>query len=134
MKLRNHNYRNPVYNTWKEMRRRCSASNRRDYKWYGGKGITVCEAWQNFQVFCDDMLLTYFPGATIERINNTGNYEPSNCCWKTISEQQQHRSNTPHIGRYQEVVTLRNKGLSQTAIGKQLGMSQATVSRFLLGE
>lgn len=114
------------------MRKRCSDPTRRDYKWYGAKGIKVCERWQSFENFCDDMLSSWFVGGTIERQDNDKDYSSENCTWVTITQQQQNRSNTPHIQKYSQVKTLRQQGLTQQTIADLLGMSQGQVSRIIL--
>jgi len=81
----------PLYGRWATMKSRCSNPNHKDYKNYGGRGITVCEAWQDsFETFLADM--GECPeGLTIDRIDNDGNYEPSNCKWSTYTEQLNNR-------------------------------------------
>lgn len=72
---------------WSRMKRRCSDVNSRDYKWYGGKGISVCDRWkESLTNFVEDMGDSYFDGASIDRIDPNGNYEPSNCRWLSVSE------------------------------------------------
>lgn len=74
-----------TYNIWLEMRRRCDDPSRPNYRWYGGSGITYCERWKVFENFLADM--GECPeGLEIDRIDNTGNYEPGNCRWTTHKE------------------------------------------------
>lgn len=69
------------------MIRRTSNVDDKRYKDYGAKGITVCEAWKDFNNFKNDMFSTYEKGLTLDRVDTNGNYEPSNCRWATASVQ-----------------------------------------------
>lgn len=78
------------YQVWKAMMRRCYNKNVRGYINYGGRGIMVCDDWFDFSLFYQDMG-SCPEGLTLERKNNNGHYEPTNCKWATRSEQNRNR-------------------------------------------
>ena len=77
---------NRTYKTWKEMRSRCNGKYKDNYKYYGELGITICEEWNDFLKFVEDMGERPI-GKTLDRINPFGNYEKNNCRWATHKEQ-----------------------------------------------
>lgn len=84
----------PLWIVWRGMRDRCYNENCASYKNYGGRGIKVCDRWQDFQNFYDDMSPTYKPGLTIEREDVNGDYDPWNCSWIERKHQSRNRTNT----------------------------------------
>ena len=88
------------YQAWCGMRQRCYNPNNVGYRFYGGRGIVVCDRWLNsFENFFEDM----GPrprGLTLERINNDGNYEPTNCKWATRTEQANSRRENVSIANW----------------------------------
>ena len=78
------------YRAWTGMRIRCNNPNNRDYKNYGGRGIKVCERWNSFENFIQDMG-NKPAGHSLDRIDNDGDYSPSNCKWSSKTEQQSNR-------------------------------------------
>lgn len=80
-----------TYSTWLGMKNRCSNPNNNGYKYYGGKGVRVCDRWkESFENFLNDMG-TKPVGMSIDRIDSNGDYEPSNCKWSTREEQNKNR-------------------------------------------
>lgn len=75
------------YNSWYSMKQRCTNQKKDNYPEYGGRGIKICSRWiDSFDNFVEDMGLRP-EGTTLDRIDSSGNYEPSNCKWSTYSEQ-----------------------------------------------
>jgi hypothetical protein len=86
LRVRWHSY-GSTYRSWQSMKTRCNNLN---FRRYGGRGITYCDRWNSFENFLADMGPRP-PGHSLDRINNNGNYEPSNCRWATLSQQAQNR-------------------------------------------
>lgn len=80
-------------NVWLKIRARCYSITCKEYVYYGGRGITICDEWlNNFQSFYDwSMNNGYKEGLTIDRIDNNKGYEPSNCRWVDMKHQARNR-------------------------------------------
>ena len=91
---RKYNNITPTYRAWACMLNRCRNPKRPDFPDYGGRGIKVCEQWLDFRNFLASMGERPSPKHSLDRINNTGHYEPSNCRWATLKEQARNKRNS----------------------------------------
>lgn len=82
----------PEYRVWMKMRSRCNNPNVPAYPRYGGRGVRVCPQWDDFSVFLADMGGKPSRWHSIDRIDNEKGYEPGNCRWATMKQQQRNRS------------------------------------------
>jgi len=112
--------KSPEYKAWDAMIQRCTNPNCKAYHYYGGRGITVCNNWKDFVKFFSDMGKQPFPKAQIDRIDNNGNYEPSNCRWTD------HKTNARNSS--QTILTV-----NEVRQIKQL-ISETTLTRKTIGE
>lgn len=88
----------PEWHSWAQMRDRCYNSNNKLYKYYGARGVVVCDRWiESFGNFYNDMGKCPPHCSSVERIDNDGNYEPSNCKWATRDEQANNKRNNRQI-------------------------------------
>lgn len=123
--------RHSLYSTWGNILKRCSSPAAQYYHLYGGRGITVCERWKNgegglsaFECFVADMGPRPFLSASIDRKDNDGNYEPSNCRWATKKEQC---LNTRRSVDRKAINALLNEGASVAQVVAAVGCGRAVV-------
>ncbi len=109
------------YACWQNIKARCYFKKHKSYPQYGGSGVKVCDRWINsFENFIHDMGKKPSKTHSIERINNKGDYEPSNCRWATRSEQDRNKS----TNKYLEYKGLK---LIESDWAKRLGISRCTL-------
>ncbi len=112
------------HRAWASMRDRCLRPNANVYRYYGGRGITICQAWiDSFEAFLSDMGPCP-AGYTIERKDHDGNYEPDNCCWIPKSEQSKNR-------RGCVLLEMDGRRVSIPEAAKAIGMTHWTLRRRL---
>ena len=115
-------YKKPWYNSYRCMHSRCYRTKDPSYKYYGGRGIEVCDAWHdisNFEKWVNEH--PYFEGATLDRIDSNGNYSPGNCRWATMFEQDKNRRNSILIEWNGEIHNI-------TEWSKITGLNRSTIS------
>lgn len=111
----------PLYDAWRNMKRRCYLKTTKFYKNYGGRGISVCEEWRNdYLAFLNWSLNNgWRKGLQLDRIDNSGDYSPDNCRWVT---QQENLLNT----RHNHNVTYKGKTQPAKLWAKELGICYTT--------
>jgi len=124
----------PLYRIWGAIKDRCFNKNVKDYKDYGGRGISVCDGWvNNFQSFYDWAISNgYRRGLEIDRENNDGNYEPSNCRFVIHATNMRNRRTTKlNWDLVRGIKLCWRAGLIQRDIGELYGVTQGTISRVI---
>jgi hypothetical protein len=110
----NSNKSSPIYQVWLDMRHRCNSEKYKRYKDYGGRGIKVCEDWNDFNIFSRDMMPNYEKGLQIDRKDNDGNYCKDNCKWSRRTVNMANRRPLTDLPRG---IRLRKNGKYQARIG-----------------
>lgn len=117
-----HGWKNTrLYGIWHNMKWRCNNENAASYHNYGGRGISVCKAWEQFEPFMEWALKNgYSDELSIDRIDNNGNYCPDNCRWVNAKEQANNRRTNNLITANGETLTIseweKKSGLSRQLI------------------
>jgi len=114
-----------TYYAWRSMRYRCSLDSRNpNYKNYHQRGIGICHRWLNdYDAFFEDM--GECPDKlSLDRINNDGNYEPANCRWASMEQQESNRRNN-------KIITFKNKTMTLSQWARELKINKTTLDRRL---
>jgi hypothetical protein len=113
----------PEHNIWLGIRKRCTNPADRVYPYYGGRGIKVCQRWDNFANFLADMGPRPSPQHSIDRYpNQDGDYEPNNCRWATRTEQMRNKSDN-------RLLTLGDETHCVAEWAERLGISVNTIRK-----
>lgn len=124
-----------TYKSWSAMRKRCLNPNAADYHCYGGRGIQICERWNDFAAFLEDMGDRPSQRHTIDRIDAEGDYTPDNCRWATPKQQGRNRNNNRMLTFNGETLCLsewaERAGMSIQALRSRLDVCGYTVEEAL---
>ena len=116
--------RTPEYQAWKGMKHRCFNPNHKKYPNWGGRGITVCDRWLDFENFLADMGSRPTTKHSLDRINNNGDYSLENCRWATKAVQVNNR-------RSNHLITIDDVTLTIAQWEKEMGFSASVIHRRL---
>lgn len=118
----------PEHGAWRVMHDRCRNPRSKDYPRYGGKGVKVCERWNSFEFFIDDMGWRPGPEYSLDRIDGDKDYDPSNCRWATRLEQSRNRAYSWQPEQDRKLAQLLADGFTHEAIAPLVGRSRESVS------
>ena len=119
-----HMSRTKSYNRWCAMLRRCENKNVSNYKYYGERGIKVCARWHSFENFWNDVKGKYDSNLELDRIDNNGDYKPSNCRWVSHTVQ----TNNSRSNRY---ISFRGEKMTISQWERETGIDRRTISERL---
>jgi len=114
----------PLYKTWIGIMDRCYNPANPAYKRYGGRGIKVAKKWRSISNFIGDLKERGFPNATLDRIDNDGDYEPGNVRWATRKEQNRNKSSN-------RLISFGGVTLAMSEWAERRGMSRGVLCKRL---
>lgn len=110
-----------VYQIWADMRRRCQTPSCGSYEEYGRRGIKVCQRWERFVLFLEDMGHPPTDKHELDRVDNNGHYEPDNCRWATEKTQARNR-------RSNRILDFQGESMAVVQWSEKLGISQSVIN------
>lgn len=132
------NLRYRSYCTWSKIRSRCEDRKSKNYKTYGGRGITLCNEWHDFEVFWNWVQSSNFEvGLQIDRIDNDGPYCPENCRWVSSKNNNRNRSNNKlDVKMVADIRAELAKGVRGTALrmAEKYGVHHSLIYRIKLNK
>lgn len=128
---------NPIhrkaYQAWAGMRHRCHCPRHPQFKDWGGRGITVCERWNSFLMFIEDLGWP-IPGAMLERVDNDGHYEPGNVVWSNRIEQNRNQRKTKlSLEIAAQIRSERASGQTFGQLARRYGVSRGHIAEITMG-
>ena len=114
----------PEYQAWHDMKRRCFNPNAKNYSYYGGRGIFMCDRWLSFENFLADMGSRPTAKHSLDRIDNNADYSPDNCRWSTKKEQQNNK-------RTNRLITIGCVTLTIAQWTKEMGYGESVINKRL---
>lgn len=119
-----------TYARWKSMMARCYNKRATNFKYYGAKGILVCEQWHDYREFLRNMGECPSPDMTVERVDNELSYTPDNCIWMSKANQNKHRSHCvqlTHDGRTRNLTDwAKEVGISANSLAMRIRLGWDT--------
>lgn len=135
-----HNHRakkkaTPEYLSWRSMNKRCTNPNEVGYKYWGGRGISVCQRWKDsFEAFLEDMGPRPSPAHTLDRRDNEGDYNKENCRWATRTQQSRNsRGTVLSMEKARDARKLFSEGMSRRDVSERLGIHYVSVCNIVAG-
>lgn len=130
-----------LYHVWQSMKQRCENKNCESYMWYGAKGVKICDDWKTFAPFREWAMKSGYDEfaekgeCTLDRINVYGDYEPSNCRWATIAEQNRNmrkRGAKPKVDIGSKIkIAMANNCINKYELALKTGLTVSALNHYI---